>query len=169
MSFIGYVQNPGSCLLPFSTSQTSFSALSPDSNTQTNYTLLFQRLALLGSLSTPFPILRYHIAPQAPSFLFPRENGQIVACWGGDSFPLVLICALQPSQGNGMPLFDETGAPRKQLLHSVKLVLKTVVEQEGQLSGVLGMLLHPAGSWCRASSPGCALCSASGAPAKPRA
>lgn len=46
-----------------------------------------------------------------------------MACWGGDSFPLVLICAVQPSKGNRMPLFDETGAPWSQLLNPKKLVL----------------------------------------------
>lgn len=33
-----------------------------------------ERVALLGSLSTPFPILRYYVVPQAPYFLFPKEN-----------------------------------------------------------------------------------------------
>lgn len=45
-------------------------------------------------------------------FYFPKgKQAQIVACWGGDSFPLVLICTVQPSKGNKMPLFDEAGAP----------------------------------------------------------
>lgn len=65
-----------------------------------------------------------------------------------------------------MPLFDETGAPWSQLLNPKKLVLKIVVEQEGQLSGNVA-----ASYWQLVWGilPGHVLCSASGAPAKPRA
>lgn len=141
------MQNPASCLIPFSDSQTSFSVLYPGRNTQASHSLLyFVENSPVKTSFTPFLNFEMLHCPLGPFFLLPKRKwGQIVSCRELTAFSWFCSMLLHlQGQQNGSLLWWN-GSSTLVVPSSQRKVLKTCEEQEAHLPRALAVLqlVHP--------------------------